>query len=371
MTIDELKALITRHTQDTTLTLPAADLGTGPAAALVGTWLDGTLTVTDLQREDHDDRVTVHGTLTVTGLGLTDLPVHGIEFGLDPLDHDPTLHVPLVVPADWTFATSFPGTDGSELAALAFPVPPALLLTSAARPARDGYPALDPGLTFHASQVTDPAQLGSLAALLRPRPGELSLTGPVVRRPAKGPGGEVRTDIALRSTPRPDGEFSASFCLWASSRDDGANGSAVTYGLRLAADLVLGQVGGATISAPLLSGGGVLALSADRLPERLSPRRPRRMERHRRRGPPARRPAELHPRRLRPPHRDHRHHRSHSVRHGRAGSSPDPGHRHRRDHAGHDVADRGRRPRPDRRRCHPDRHEPAPAVPRGEGHRTG
>ncbi|MEU1376004.1 hypothetical protein ABZ442_20450 [Streptomyces triculaminicus] len=272
MTIDELKALITRHTQDTTLTLPAADLGTGPAAALIGTWLDGTLTVTDLRREDHDDSVTVHGTLTVTGLGLTDLPVHGIEFGLDPLDHDPTLYVPLVVPADWTFSTSFPATDGSDLAALAFPVPPALLLTSTARPARDGHPALDPGLTFHASQVDDPAQLGGLAALLRPRPGELSLTGPVVRRPSKGPGDEVRTDIALRSTPRPDGEFSASFYLWAGSRDDdGANGSSVTYGLRLAADLVLGQVGGATISAALPSGGGVLALGADRLPEKLSP----------------------------------------------------------------------------------------------------
>ncbi|MFE1772751.1 hypothetical protein [Streptomyces sp. NPDC059008] len=271
MTIDELKALLTQHTQGTTLTLPAAGLGAGPAAALIGTWLDGTLTVTDLQREDHDDSVVVHGTLTVTGLGLTDLPVHGIEFGLDPLDHDPTLCVPLVVPADWTFATSFPATDGSDLAALAFPVPPALLLTSAARPARHGYPALDPGLTFHASQVNDPEQLGSLAALLRPRPGVLSLSGPVVRRPAKGPNGEVRTDIALRSSPRPDGEFSASFYLSAGSREEGANGSSVTYGLRLAADLVLGQVGGATISAPLPSGGGVLALGADQLPEKLSP----------------------------------------------------------------------------------------------------
>ncbi|MYX07705.1 hypothetical protein GTW98_12960 [Streptomyces sp. SID8375] len=271
MTIEELKALITQHTQGTTLTLPAADLGTGPAAALIGTWLDGTLTVTDLQREDHDDGVVVHGTLTVTGLGLTDLPVHAIEFGLDPLDHAPTLYVLLVVPADWTFATSFPATDGSDLAALTFPAPPALLLTSAARPARDGYPALDPGLTFHASQVNDPEQLGSLAALLRPRPGDLSLSGPVVRRPAKGPGGEVRTDIVLRSSPRPDGAFSASFYLWAGSRDDGVNGSSVTYGLRLAAGLVLGQVGGATISAPLPSGGGVLALSADQLPEKLSP----------------------------------------------------------------------------------------------------
>ncbi|MGK5545853.1 hypothetical protein ACSNOH_14130 [Streptomyces sp. URMC 127] len=269
MTIDELKALITEHTQGTTLTLPSTDLK-GPAAGLIGTWLDGTLTVTDLQREDHYDSVVVHGTISITGLALTDLPVDGIEFGLDPLDHDPTLYVPLVVPADWTFATSFPATDGSDLAALAFPVPPALLLTSAARPARGGYPALDPGLTFHASRVTDPAQLGALAALLRPRPGELSLTGPVVRRPAMGPGEDVRTDIALRSAPRPDGAFSASFYLWAGSRDDGSNG--VTYGLRLAADLVLGQVVGATISAPLPSGGGgVLALSADRLPEKLSP----------------------------------------------------------------------------------------------------
>ncbi|QLE70468.1 hypothetical protein FGW37_01565 [Streptomyces rectiverticillatus] len=273
MTIEELRALITRHTQGSTLTLSAADLGTGPAAALVGTWLDGTLTVTDLQREDHDDGVIVHGTLTVPGLGLTDLPVHGIDFGLDPLDHDPTLYVPLVLPTDWTFATSFPATDGSELAALAFPAPPALLLTSAGRPAREGYPALDPGLTFHASRVTDPEQLGALAALIRPRPGSLTLTGPVVRRSAKGRGGEVRTDIALRSTPQPDGAFSASFYLWAGSRDDeaGANGSPATYGLRLAADLILGAAAGTTISAPLPSGGGgTLALSADRLPEKLS-----------------------------------------------------------------------------------------------------
>ncbi|MGW7008043.1 hypothetical protein ACWGCW_35940 [Streptomyces sp. NPDC054933] len=271
MTIEELRALITRHTQDDTLTLPAADLGTGPAAALIGTWLDGTLTVTDLQREDHENSVVVHGTLTVTGLGLIGLPVRGIDFGLDPVDHDPTLYVPLVLPADWSFATSFPVTDGSDLATLAFPAPPALLLTSVARPTRDGYPALDPGLTFHASQVTDPEQLGALAALLRPRAGTLTLTGPVVRRPVKGPGGEVRTDIALRSTPQPDGAFSASFYLWAGSRGDGAKGSSVTYGLRLAADLVLGQTGAATISAPPATGGGALALSADQLPGRLAP----------------------------------------------------------------------------------------------------
>ncbi|GAB2712580.1 hypothetical protein GCM10010442_36110 [Kitasatospora kifunensis] len=212
----------------------------------------------------------VHGTLTITGLGLSDQQVDGIEFGLDPVDHGPTLYLPLTLPADWTFATSFPATEGSDLAALAFPAPPALLLTSAARPARDGYSALDPGLTFHAAQVTDPQQLGSLAALLRPRPGTLTLTGPVLRRPAKGPGDEARTDIALRSTPQPDAAFSASFTLWAGSREDGANGSAVGYGLRLAADLVLGKAVGATISAPLPSGGAALTLSADRLPERLT-----------------------------------------------------------------------------------------------------
>ncbi|WP_414504258.1 hypothetical protein [Streptomyces sp. NEAU-L66] len=271
MTIEELRALITRHTQDSTLTLPAADLGTGPAVALIGTWLDGTLTVTDPQREDREDSVIVHGTLTVTGLGLTDQPVHGIAFGLDPVDHEPTLYVPLVLPTDWTFATSFPATDGTDLATLAYPTPPALLLTSVARPARDGYPALDPGLTFHAPEVTDPGQLGALAALLRPRPGTLSLTGPVVRRPVKGPDSEVRTDIALRSTPQPNGELSASFSLWAGSRGEGANSSPVTYGLRLAADLVLGQAAGTALSTPLPSGAGALILSADRLPGQLAP----------------------------------------------------------------------------------------------------
>ncbi|WP_058041158.1 hypothetical protein [Streptomyces roseifaciens] len=271
MTIEELRALIGRHTQGTTLTLPAADLGTGPAAGLIGTWLDGTLAITDLHREDDNDSVVVHGTLTVDGLGLTGMLVRGITFGLDPVDQDPTLYVPLALLTDWTFATSFPATAGSDLAALAFPAPPALLLTSVGRPPRDGYPALDPGLTFHAPQVTDPEQLGALAALLRPRPGTLSLTGPVVRRPVNEQGGEVRTDIALRSTPQPDGAFSASFYLWAGSRSDGGNGSPVTYGLRLAADLVMGKAVGATISAPLPSGGGVLALTADRFPERLTP----------------------------------------------------------------------------------------------------
>ncbi|MFF7725433.1 hypothetical protein [Streptomyces sp. NPDC008001] len=278
MTIEELRALITRHTQDGTLALPGTDLGTGLATALTNTWLGGTLTVTEVQREDSDDAVVVHGTLDGGELGLDDLPVHGIEFGIDPVDHDPTLYVPLVVPGDWTFATSFPATDGSDLAALAFPAPPALLLTSVARPARGGYPALDPGLTFHAAAVTDPAPLGALAALVRPRPGALSLTGSVVRRP----GEPVQTVMDLRSVPRTDGEFSASFFLWAGSRGNEANGSEangacpvngspLTYGLRLAAELTLGQGAGATISAPPPAGGGALVLSADRLPGQVAP----------------------------------------------------------------------------------------------------
>lgn len=250
MTVDELRALLTRHTQGTTLTLPAADLGTGPAASLVTTWLDATLTVTDLRRTDLDDRTTLDGTLTC--LGMDQLTVQGIEFALDPLDRTPTLYVPLTAPANWTFATSFPATEGTDLAALTYATPPALLLTSAARPARDGHPALDPGLTFDASQVNDPAQLGTLASLLHP----LSLTGPVVRRPGPQP----RTDISLRSQPRPDSGFSAAFYLWAGSRDD-------TYGLRLAADLVLGGTGGTTISAPPAK--GPLRFSADQLPDRL------------------------------------------------------------------------------------------------------
>ncbi|AEW98402.1 hypothetical protein [Streptantibioticus cattleyicolor] len=270
MTIDELRALNTRCTRADVLTLPADAIGTGPAAALIGTWLDGTLTVTGLRREDHDATVVVHGTVTVSGLGITEVPVTGIEFGVDPVDHEPTLYVPLVLPADWDFATSFPETGGSDLAGLAFPAPPALLLTSAARPARQAYPALDAGVTFHAAEVADPAPLGTLVTLLRPGPGELSLTGPIARRPATGPGDTVRTEITLRSAGRPEEAFSASFHLWAGSRGGGAEGPTVVYGLRLAADLFLGQDAGATVSAPADSGGGTVVLTADRLPGRLA-----------------------------------------------------------------------------------------------------
>ncbi|PNE38137.1 hypothetical protein [Streptomyces noursei] len=257
MQFAELQALLTRHTMDNTLTLRAADLGRGQAAALVDTWLDGTLTIGALHREDHPDTRTVVVNGEVTALGVTGARVNGIEFGLDPVDGDPALFIPLGTPAGWTFDTSFPATAGSDLTTLAFGDAhrPELLLTSAARPARDGRPVLDRGLTFFAPEVKDPAPLGALVALVRPAHGNLSLTGPVRRRPVRG---DIRTDIALRSVPERSEEFGGSFYLWAGSRGE-------AYGLRLAADLAPAKDVGVSVSAPVPAGSEIV-LSVDALP---------------------------------------------------------------------------------------------------------
>ncbi|GLF93259.1 hypothetical protein [Streptomyces yaizuensis] len=262
MRFTELQALLDRHTTGDTLTLAAADLGSGPAAALIGTWLDaGTLTVTALHREDHPETNTVVVGGELDALGLTRARITGIEFGLDPVDGDPTLFLPLATPADWTFAVSFPDTGGSDLAGLAFGDPrPELLLTSVPRPARDGRPALGQGLTFHAPSVLDPQPLGTLVALVRGPRAALSLTGPVLRRPV---GAGVVTEIALSSVPEPSQEFGGDFSLRAGSHGEGAP---LAYGLRLAADLVLGEGVGAALSVALPADGNEVVLAVDALP---------------------------------------------------------------------------------------------------------
>ncbi|MEO3973541.1 hypothetical protein [Streptomyces sp. CAU 1734] len=262
MRFTELQALLDRYTAGGTLALPAAGLGSGPAAALISGWLDdAVLTVGAPHREDHPETATVviGGELTV--LGITGAPVTGIEFGLDPVDGDPTLHIPLTTPAGWTLAVSFPDTAGSDLAGLAFGDRlPLLLLTSVPRPARDGLPALDRGVTLYAPEVLDPAPLGGLAALVRGPGAALSLTGPVQRRPA---GGGTVTDIALRSVPEPWAGTGGYFSLWAGSRGDGPP---LAYGLRLIADL--DPAPGVTVSlgAPVPAAGTEIVLGAEVLP---------------------------------------------------------------------------------------------------------
>ncbi|MFF8959818.1 hypothetical protein [Streptomyces sp. NPDC014894] len=262
MRFTELQALLDRHTAGDTLTLAAADLGSGPAAALVGVWFeDRTFTVRAVSREDRPESSTVVLGGEVAVLGLTGAPVTGVEFGLDPVDREPTLFVPLATPAGWTLADSFPDTGGSDLAGLAFgDRRPELLLTSVPRPARDGRPVLGAGLTLHAPEVRDPAPLGPLADLVRAPGGLLSLTGQVLRRPV---GARVVTDIALSSVPEPSAEFGGDFALWAGS---GGDGPALAYGLRLVADLVPGAGVGVTLSAPLPVTGDEIVLTADVLP---------------------------------------------------------------------------------------------------------
>ncbi|MET9415818.1 hypothetical protein ABZY03_16895 [Streptomyces klenkii] len=262
MQFTELQALLDQHTTGDTLTLAAAELGSGPAAALVGAWLDDkTLTVAALHREDHPEAKTVVISGELSALGITGAQVTGIEFGLDPVNQDPALFIPLPTPGDWTLAASFPDTEGSDLAGLAFGDDhlPELLLTSVPRPARDGRPVLGKGLTFHAPEVKNPAPLGSLIALVRPAQGTLSLTGPVQRRSM---GDKVVTEIALRSVPEASRELGGDFLLWAGSRGDSAP---LTYGLRLAADLVLGQGVGVAVSAPVPAGNEIV-LAVDALP---------------------------------------------------------------------------------------------------------
>ncbi|MFI9722868.1 hypothetical protein ACIHFE_24950 [Streptomyces sp. NPDC052396] len=262
MQFTELQTLLDRHTTGHTLTLAAADLGSGPAAALVAAWLDAkTLTIGALHRADHPETNTVAINGELSALGITTAQVTGIEFGLDPVGQDPTLFIPLPTPGDWSFATSFPDTQGSDLAGLAFgDRRPELLLSSVPRPARDGRPALGQGLTCHAPEVRDPASLGSLAALVHPPGIPLSLTGPVERRPV---GDQVVTQIALRSTPEPSGEWGGDFYLWAGSRGDDPPPA---YGLRLAADLVLAAGVGAMISASVPVAGNEIVLTVDALP---------------------------------------------------------------------------------------------------------
>ncbi|MFK0296857.1 hypothetical protein ACIQU6_41190 [Streptomyces sp. NPDC090442] len=262
MRFTDLQALLDRHTTGDTLTLAGSDLGHGPAAALVTTWLDDkTLTIGALQRTDHPDTDTIVVDGELHALGITGARLTGIEFGLDPVDQDPTLFIPLTTPAGWTFATSFPDTEGSDLAGLTFgDRRPELLLTSAPRPARDGRPVLDRGLTFHAPEVQDPAPLGPLVALVRRPPAPLSLTGRVQRRSV---GAAVVTDLALRSIPESPQGFGGDFFLWAGSRGDAPP---LTYGLRLAADLALARGVGATVSAPVPASGNEIVLTVDALP---------------------------------------------------------------------------------------------------------
>ncbi|MER5770270.1 hypothetical protein [Streptomyces sp. NPDC001985] len=263
MRFTELQALLDRHTTGDTLTLAAADLGSGPAAALIATWLDDrTLTLGALHREDHPDTGTVVVGGELGALGITGARVTGAEFGLDPVNQDPTLFLPLPTPGGWTLPVSFPDTGGSDLAGLAFgDRPPELLLTSVPRPARDGRPALGRGLTLHAPVVRDPAPLGPFAGLVRRTGTDLSLTGPVARRPV---GAEVVTDIALRSVPEPSADLGGDFSLWAGSSGERPP---LAYGLRLAADVVLAEGVGASLSAPVPAAGSEIVLAVDTLPD--------------------------------------------------------------------------------------------------------
>ncbi|MEU2790300.1 hypothetical protein [Streptomyces sp. NPDC007100] len=254
MTLDELRKLITDKTADGTLTLTSADLGTGRAAGLVKEWLDGTFTLTDVQRTDPEGKVVLSGSTAL--LGVESRPVSGVEFAIDSDDSgQPSFFFPFGLPKEWSFGTSFPPTEGSDLAALSFVESPELLLTSRPRAAEGVRPALPTGCTFRAPKIDDPAALGALFPLVRASDTKLAVTG-TIRTPET-------PVIALRSVPRAGGKLGSLFFLWAGSRTDDGN---TTYGLRIAADLTIATGVGATISAALAQDVNEIVLNADALP---------------------------------------------------------------------------------------------------------
>ncbi|MFD0268010.1 hypothetical protein ACFVGY_15725 [Streptomyces sp. NPDC127106] len=250
MHLERLRAIVTEHTEGGTLTLPADRLGTGPAADLIHTWWDGTLTVGGLSRQDPKN-----GPIRISGraglLKVDDRPVSGVEFGIT--DGAPTLLFPFPLPVAWTWATSFPKLAGSGLNALAWQAEPVLFLTSHPRQATQGRPKLAPGLTFHSPQTKLPHHLTDLAELLGISGAVFGLTGTVAKT-ADDP------QIQLRSPGRELGALGASFHLWGGSRPEGR------YELRLGAELRIDTRTGVVLSAPADGLAKTVTLRADALP---------------------------------------------------------------------------------------------------------
>ncbi|GEB49687.1 hypothetical protein [Streptomyces cacaoi] len=253
MDVAGLQQLIASRITGKVLTLHTRDLGGGKAAELVDTWLKGTFSLWNVRARNVDTGVLLSGKTTV--LGVADRQVTDVALAVDPKDGTPSLHLPFPLGDGWSFSVSFPETKESPLASLAFPRQPWLHLSSVPQPATPDRPALDAGLTFHAAQAEVPEALGALSALLPVSDGTLALTGPIGRA-------EGKADIQLSSAARDSGSsLGAAFFLWAGSRKENAETS---YGLRLGAQLTLGQGTGAQLSAPVRS--GTIVLDADRLP---------------------------------------------------------------------------------------------------------
>ncbi|MFG2978502.1 hypothetical protein ACGFYY_36645 [Streptomyces sp. NPDC048331] len=250
MDLEQLRAIIADHTKDGTLTLPGGPLGPGPAADLINTWWDGTLTVSELSRQDRKN-----GPVRLSGraglLKVPERPVAGVEFGI--ADGAPTLYFPFPLPVGWTWATSFPQMAETGLNTLAWQAEPAFLLASHPRPAAQGRPRLAPGLTFHSLQTKLPHHLTDLSELLGISGAVFGLTGTAVKT-ANGP------RIQLRSPGRELGALGASFHLWGGSLPEGR------YELRLAAELRIDTRTSVVLSAPAGSLPKVVTLRADALP---------------------------------------------------------------------------------------------------------
>ncbi|MEU8696925.1 hypothetical protein AB0C61_04440 [Streptomyces sp. NPDC048680] len=255
MDVQDLRRLIHEHVSSGTLTITVADLGTGAAAGLVTDWFGGTLTLRDVTLRDSDTGVDLDGTLD--WLAVKGRKVTGAAFAIDPQDRTPSLFLPCPLPEEWKFSTSFPPTLDSPLDGLRYAAGPELLLTSVRRQAGGGRPALEPGLTFHASQVKAPDKLGDLARLLPVTSGLLGLSGPIRRTDPAAP------DIRLSCAERDSGTtLHASFALFAGSRQDGTG--KMTYDVRVGARLVLSPQATVLVTAPV--GASPVVLGADVLP---------------------------------------------------------------------------------------------------------
>ncbi|MFE4971317.1 hypothetical protein ACFRAR_04275 [Kitasatospora sp. NPDC056651] len=279
MDITELRTIIRSHLSGGALTLTTADLGPGAAGTLLTTWFQGTLSIRAAQAHDTDTGLQIDGTLS--WLGVTDRPVTGLAFTIDPADQAPALFLALPLTTDWHFGTSFPATAASALDGLLFAAPPRLLLTSVPRPADHDHPALPAGLSFHATAVKPPAALHDLAALLPPATGDddLTLFGPI--QPGRaGAGPNIRLSSAARDSGTTLG---ASFALWAGSQPDSPGrpgpgptgpgpegGSAQAYGVGLSAVLAVSETVHLTLCADADAPRPVV-LSAKTLPDGLVP----------------------------------------------------------------------------------------------------
>ncbi|MFJ1791632.1 hypothetical protein [Kitasatospora griseola] len=252
MDVKELQQLIKDKTTDGVLTLQAADLGPGTASGLVTTWLGGTLTISGASARDVTTGVLVTGRTTV--LSIADQQVTDVEFAIDAKDGTPSLFLPFPLPQEWSFATSFPETAQSDLAALAYAAPPALLLASVGRNSGHEWPALEPGLTFHGERVRPPDTLGALAALLPLSSGTITLTGPLAR-------GDGKALIRISSPLKDAGALGTSFRLWGGSR---AEDGSVLYGMRVGASITIADGVGVAVSAPVKA--GTVVLDVDELP---------------------------------------------------------------------------------------------------------